>query len=111
MSEDQSSQSLIDTVIRIVYECRKESDEGVQRQVIKCMLTAVSVNGPSSHQDSYSNEVHDATLINAMKALLFINLITKFQTIKVTSKAALTQMINIVNNKMENEAKRLALLK
>jgi brefeldin A-inhibited guanine nucleotide-exchange protein len=46
-------------------------------------------------------EVHEASLLLAIRACFHIHLITKNQVNKTTAKAALTQMLSAVYQKME----------
>ena len=62
-------------------------------QVIKALLVAVT----SSHC-----EVHEASLLLAVRACFHIHLISKNQVNKTTAKAALTQMLSVVNQRMES---------
>ena len=62
-------------------------------KVIKALLIAVT----SSHC-----EVHEASLLLAIRACFHIHLISKNQINKTTAKAALTQMLSVVNQRMEN---------
>jgi hypothetical protein len=47
-------------------------------------------------------EVHEASLLLAIRACFHIHLISKNQVNKTTAKAALTQMLSVVNQRMEN---------
>lgn len=47
-------------------------------------------------------EVHEASLLLAVRACFHIHLISKNQINKTTAKAALTQMLSVVNQRMEN---------
>lgn len=47
-------------------------------------------------------EVHEASLLLAIRACFHIHLISKNQINKTTAKAALTQMLSVVNQRMEN---------
>jgi hypothetical protein len=46
--------------------------------------------------------VHEASLLLAVRACFHIHLISKNQINKTTAKAALTQMLSVVNQRMEN---------
>jgi hypothetical protein len=61
-------------------------------QVIKALLTSIT---------SLQCEVHGASLLLAVRSCFHIHLMTKNQAIKTTAKAALTQMVNVVNQRME----------
>lgn len=62
-------------------------------QVIKTLLVAVT---------SLQFEIHDANLLLAVRACFQIHLTSKNPVIKTTAKAALTQMISIVFQRMES---------
>jgi brefeldin A-inhibited guanine nucleotide-exchange protein len=61
-------------------------------KVIKALLTAIT---------SLQCEVHEASLLLSVRACFHIHLITKNQVNKTTAKAALTQMLSVVNQRME----------
>lgn len=82
----------IGLVIETVCKCADEFDETVQVQVIKALLTAIT---------SLNCEVHGANLLLSVRACFHINLMSKNPVIKVTGKAALTQMIDVINQRME----------
>jgi brefeldin A-inhibited guanine nucleotide-exchange protein len=62
------------------------------RQVVKALLTAVT---------SQQCEVHEASLLLAVRSCFHIHLITKNVVNKTTAKAALTQMLSVINQRME----------
>ncbi len=47
-------------------------------------------------------EVHEASLLLAVRSCFHIHLITKNAVNKTTAKAALTQMLSVINQRMEN---------
>jgi brefeldin A-inhibited guanine nucleotide-exchange protein len=61
-------------------------------QVVKALLTAVT---------SQHCEVHEASLLLAVRSCFHIHLITKNVVNKTTAKAALTQMLSVINQRME----------
>lgn len=61
-------------------------------QVIKVLLTAIT----SLHCD-----VHESSLLLAVRACFHIHLISKNPVNKTTAKAALTQILSVVNQRME----------
>jgi len=89
---------LMDLLTETVSKCADECDDGVQLQVIKALLTAIT----STHC-----EVHEASLLLAIRACFHIHLITKNQINKTTAKAALTQMLSVINQRMEQEDLKL----
>ena len=86
------TRTLMDVVIETVSRCSDEMDDEVHLQVIKVLLTAVT---------SAYCEVHEAALLLAVKACFHIHLISKNQSNKTSVKAALTQMLSVVNVRME----------
>lgn len=90
--------TLMDSIIEVVCKCSDEFNDGVQLQVIKVLLTAVT---------SLQCQVNESSLLLAIRACFHIHLISKSSINKVTTKAALTQMVNAVNAKMEASDARL----
>eukprot|EP01038_Epipyxis_sp_PR26KG_P008429 gene8429-11403_t len=90
--KEEYSKTLMDSVVETVSKCSDEYDEVVQLQVIKVLLTAIT---------SLHCEVHEASLLMAVRACFHIHLITKNPINKTTAKAALTQMLSVVNQRME----------
>ena len=66
-------------------------------KVMKALLTAVT----STHC-----EVHEGSLLLAVRACFHIHLISKNQVNKTTAKAALTQMLSVINQRMESHDAR-----
>lgn len=95
---NMATRNLIDLIIEVVCKCSDEFNDGVQLQVIKVLLTAVT---------SLQCEVNESSLLLAIRACFHIHLISKNPINKVTTKAALTQMVNAVNAKMEASDVRL----
>lgn len=84
---------LMDLVVQTVCECCSEQqEEAVQLQVMKALLECVI----SSH-----TEVHQASLLQAVRACYNINLVSRNAVNRTTAKATLTQMLNIVFQRME----------
>ena len=98
VEKSSSKRILMDLLTETVSKCSDEYDDGVQLQVIKALLTAIT----STHC-----EVHEASLLLAIRACFHIHLITKNQINKTTAKAALTQMLSVINQRMEQEDLRL----
>ena len=92
------SRTLIDLLVETVSKCSDEFDDNVQLYVIKVLLTAVT---------SIHCEVHEASLLLAVRACFHIHLISKNQVNKTTAKAALTQMLSVANQRMEIMDQRL----
>lgn len=91
-SKESKSRILIDSIVETVSKCSDDSDENVQLQVIKALLTAIT---------SIQCQVHEASLLLSVRACFHIHLISKNPVNKTTAKAALTQMLSVVNQRME----------
>lgn len=91
-SEGRERRTLMDHVIDVVTRCSEEYDESVHLQVMKVLLMALT---------SQHCQVHESSLLQAVRACFQIHLITKSQVNKTTAKAALTQMLSIVFQRME----------
>lgn len=90
---DTEATTLGTAMVEAICKCSEEYDETVQLQVIKTLLVAVT---------SLQFEIHDANLLLAVRACFQIHLTSKNSVIKTTAKAALTQMISIVFQRMES---------
>lgn len=71
------------------------TDEGVQLQIIKALLTVVT----SQHV-----EVHEGTVLLAVRTCYNIYLASKNLINQTTARATLTQMLNVIFSRMENQA-------
>jgi len=91
-SLSSTKKSDTDLAIDSICKCSDEFDENIQLLVIKCLLTAIT---------SLDCGVHGTNLLLCIRACFHINLMSKNAIIKTTAKAALTQMINIINQRME----------
>lgn len=83
----------MDSIVEIVSKCSDEYDDGVQLQVVKALLTAVTSN---------QCEVHEASLLLSVRSIFHIHLISKNPVNKTTAKAALTQILSVVFQRLEN---------
>ena len=83
---------LIDVVVETVCACNDHTDHGVQLQVIKALLTAVT---------SSTCEVHETSLLSAVRACYHIHLVSDSLVNKTTAKATLTQMLSFMFQRME----------
>lgn len=90
--EKQPKLTLMDLVVDTISKCSDEFDDHVQLQVINCLLTAVT---------SPYCEVHEASLLLAVRACFHIHLVTRNTVNKQTAKGALTQMLSAVYRRME----------
>jgi len=85
---------LIDRLIETICGCFNGTftDEGVQLQIIKALLTAVT---------STTCEVHEGTLLQSVRTCYNIYLASKNLINQTTAKATLTQMISVIFQRME----------
>uniref|UniRef100_A0A182SCN9 Mon2/Sec7/BIG1-like HUS domain-containing protein n=1 Tax=Anopheles maculatus TaxID=74869 RepID=A0A182SCN9_9DIPT len=72
-----------------------QTDEGVQLQIIKALLTVVT----SQHV-----EVHEGTVLQGVRTCYDIYLSSKNLINQTTARATLTQMLNVIFTRMENQA-------
>ncbi|XP_078456727.1 brefeldin A-inhibited guanine nucleotide-exchange protein 1-like isoform X1 [Lampetra planeri] len=88
---------LIDRIIETICGCFQgpQTDEGVQLQIIKALLTAVT---------SQNIEIHEGTLLQTVRTCYNIYLASKNMINQTTAKATLTQMLNVIFARMENQA-------
>ncbi|KAJ8011853.1 hypothetical protein DPEC_G00062590 [Dallia pectoralis] len=87
---------LIDRIIETICGCFQgpQTDEGVQLQIIKALLTAVT---------SQHIEIHEGTVLQAVRTCYNIYLASKNLVNQTTAKATLTQMLNVIFARMENQ--------
>ncbi|KAK6645643.1 Brefeldin A-inhibited guanine nucleotide-exchange protein 1 [Polyplax serrata] len=88
---------LIDRIVETICSCflGPTTDEGVQLQIIKALLTVVT----SQHV-----QVHGGTLLTAVRTCYNIYLASKNLVNQTTARATLTQMLNVIFMRMENQA-------
>ncbi|KAK8729377.1 hypothetical protein OTU49_008796 [Cherax quadricarinatus] len=88
---------LIDHIVETICNCFNGSttDKDVEIQIIKALLTVIT---------SQYVSVHEGTVLVAVRTCYNIFLASKDMNNQVTAKAALTQMINIIFTRMENQA-------
>ncbi|CAK9112528.1 Brefeldin A-inhibited guanine nucleotide-exchange protein 1 (Brefeldin A-inhibited GEP 1) (ADP-ribosylation factor guanine nucleotide-exchange factor 1) (p200 ARF guanine nucleotide exchange factor) (p200 ARF-GEP1) [Durusdinium trenchii] len=95
---DNAETTVMDVVIQTICSCEDTDgktmspDDAVQLQVIKALLTAVTSSGCG---------VHETSLLNSVRACYHIHLYSRNSVNKGTAKTALTQMMNVVFQKME----------
>ncbi|KAJ3307491.1 Brefeldin A-inhibited guanine nucleotide-exchange protein 2, partial [Blyttiomyces sp. JEL0837] len=91
---------LIDEIITTVCTTftGSSTDDSVQLQVIKVLLTAIT---------STSCEIHGLALLKTLHTCFDINIYSKSLTNQGTAKASLTQMVNLVFSRMERYAEVL----
>uniref|UniRef100_A0A9L0TS42 ADP ribosylation factor guanine nucleotide exchange factor 2 n=1 Tax=Equus caballus TaxID=9796 RepID=A0A9L0TS42_HORSE len=87
---------LIDRIVETICNCFQgpQTDEGVQLQIIKALLTAVT----SPHI-----EIHEGTILQTVRTCYNIYLASKNLINQTTAKATLTQMLNVIFTRMENQ--------
>lgn len=85
---------LIDLIVDTIRTCfiGEQTDEGVQLQIIKALLTAVTT--PSC-------DVHEGTLLKAVRTCYSVYLASKNIVNQTTAKATLTQMLSVIFQRME----------
>uniref|UniRef100_A0A4W4GKR9 SEC7 domain-containing protein n=1 Tax=Electrophorus electricus TaxID=8005 RepID=A0A4W4GKR9_ELEEL len=88
---------LIDRLVETICNCFQgpQTDEGVQLQIIKALLTAVT----SPHI-----EIHEGTVLLTVRTCYNIYLASRNLINQTTAKATLTQMLNVIFTRMENQA-------
>ncbi|XP_059683338.1 brefeldin A-inhibited guanine nucleotide-exchange protein 2 [Gavia stellata] len=88
---------LIDRIVETICNCFQgpQTDEGVQLQIIKALLTAVTC--------PYI-EIHEGTILQTVRTCYNIYLASKNLINQTTAKATLTQMLNVIFTRMENQA-------
>ncbi|CAK8690782.1 unnamed protein product [Clavelina lepadiformis] len=88
---------LIDRVIDAICQCFTgiQTDEHVQLQIIKVLLTAVTSN---------NCEIHEGTLLQAVRTCYNIYLASRNTVNQTTARATLTQMLNVIFSRMEAQA-------
>lgn len=89
---------LIDCVVEVACDCNDHPDEGVQIQVLRILLTAVTT--PTC-------EVHEHVLLRAVRACYHVHLISKSATNRTIAKATLQQIISNVFQRMETFDRRV----
>uniref|UniRef100_A0A1B0D269 Uncharacterized protein n=1 Tax=Phlebotomus papatasi TaxID=29031 RepID=A0A1B0D269_PHLPP len=88
---------LIDRIVTTICNCfmGPQTDEGVQLQIIKALLTVVT---------SQYVEVHEGTVLQAVRTCYDIYLSSKNLINQTTARATLTQMLNVIFTRMEHQA-------
>ena len=83
---------LIDEVVETVCRCNNLADDGVQLQVIKALLTAITTEHATVNEES---------LLLAVRSCYNIHLVSHSIVNKTTAKATLTQMLSFMFQRME----------
>ncbi|KZC08824.1 Brefeldin A-inhibited guanine nucleotide-exchange protein 2 [Dufourea novaeangliae] len=91
------SKLLIVRIVETICGCfiGTQTDEGVQLQIIKALLTVMT----SQHV-----EVHEGTVLLAIRIVYSVYLASKNLVNQTTARATLTQMINVIFARMETQA-------
>lgn len=89
---------LIDCIVEVICDCNDHPDETVQIQVLRVLLTAVTTT---------TCEVHEHSLLKAVRACYHIHLVSKNATNQMVAKATLQQIISIVFQRMETFDQRV----
>ncbi|KAI1295380.1 Brefeldin A-inhibited guanine nucleotide-exchange protein 1 [Halotydeus destructor] len=85
---------LVDSIVETICSCFNgpSSDDGVQLQIIKALLTLVT---------SQQCQVHEASILLSVRTCYNIYLGSKNLVNQTTAKATLTQMLNVIFSRME----------
>ncbi|XP_011503238.1 PREDICTED: brefeldin A-inhibited guanine nucleotide-exchange protein 1 [Ceratosolen solmsi marchali] len=88
---------LIVRIVETICSCfmGPQTDEGVQLQIIKALLTVMT----SQHV-----EVHEGTVLLTIRTVYNVYLASKNLVNQTTARATLTQMINVIFARMETQA-------
>lgn len=97
-SDELTGRRVINVMLETFYECSLYRDASVQLQTLKAILTCIT---------SVSCSVHDHSLLHAVTACYQINLQACDEINKSTAKATLTQIFNLVFQRMEHFAQQL----
>ena len=90
---EETAAILMDVVIQTICDCNDQPEDAVQLQVMKALLECVISN---------NTEVHQASLLQAVRACYNIYLVSRNPVNKTTARATLTQMLSIVFQRMES---------
>lgn len=88
---------LIVRIVETICSCfmGPQTDEGVQLQIIKALLTVMT----SQHV-----EVHEGTVLLTIRTVYNVYLASRNLVNQTTARATLTQMINVIFARMETQA-------
>lgn len=86
-------------VIDMICSCEDIQDEGIELKVLKALLTAVT---------SSTFCIHGHGLLLAVRTAYNMYLMSKFPVNQTTAKATLTQMLNVVFQRMESNSQQVA---
>eukprot|EP00741_Cyanophora_paradoxa_P005196 tig00000852_g5036.t1 len=91
----KTERRFVDAVIETICNCFDHPDDGVQLQILKALLTAVT---------SSSFELHEQSLLLTVRTCYNIFLVSKNPVNQTTARATLTQMLNIIFSRMEQQS-------
>ncbi|XP_011304775.1 brefeldin A-inhibited guanine nucleotide-exchange protein 2 [Fopius arisanus] len=93
----EPSKLLIVRIVETICSCfmGPQTDEGVQLQIIKALLTVMT----SQHV-----EVHEGTVLLTIRTVYNVYLASRNLVNQTTARATLTQMINVIFARMETQA-------
>eukprot|EP00004_Rigifila_ramosa_P010008 TRINITY_DN2179_c0_g1_i5.p1 TRINITY_DN2179_c0_g1~~TRINITY_DN2179_c0_g1_i5.p1 ORF type:complete len:2300 (+),score=531.60 TRINITY_DN2179_c0_g1_i5:376-6900(+) len=86
------SRTLMDTVVDTVCDCFDHPEDTVQLQILKALLAAIT---------SPTCEVHDVSLLRAVRTCYNICLVSKNLVNQKVAKATLTQILHLIYHRME----------
>ncbi|XP_035208978.1 brefeldin A-inhibited guanine nucleotide-exchange protein 1-like isoform X2 [Stegodyphus dumicola] len=91
------SKLLIDRIVETICSCfhGPNTNDGVQLQIIKALLTLVTSN---------ACEVHEGSVLLSVRTCYNIYLASRNLINQTTARATLTQMLNVIFSRMESEA-------
>lgn len=94
---------LIVRIVETICGCfmGPQTDEGVQLQIIKALLTVMT----SQHV-----EVHEGTVLLTIRTVYSVYLASRNLVNQTTARATLTQMINVIFARMETQAVSLSII-
>ena len=96
VSVENPTKRQIDVIVDTICSCFSgpQTDEGVQLQILKALLTILT----SQHV-----EVHEASLLNSVRTCYNIYLASRNMINQTTAKATLNQMLSAIFSRMENK--------
>jgi len=92
IDDENPARKLTTKVVNTISSCFDYPDDGVQLQIIKAFLSLVS---------SSVCDIHETSLLNAIRTCYNIYLVTRHPVNQNTAKGILTQMINVIFQRME----------
>jgi brefeldin A-inhibited guanine nucleotide-exchange protein len=98
---EHPDRTMVDAIVDTVCASflGENTDEAVLLQIIKALMTCVT---------SSTLSAHDGQLLKVVRTCYNVYLCAKSQTIATTSKASLTQMLNVIFVRMEDATVRVS---